>query len=307
MSITTFTAEAQTVIRDVYRILGEVRQIVQQYRETPEAGFAALRQLVTRARWDDLIYRVGFLNVVAQTSGADSAISDKVIHDLRGGALQALAIQLYFIAAGMTEPRDLVQMFYLVRDHMKIMRNALPDLDPEQYALDRSDKLHNVALLIEKWQDAALRVEARDLVHVQVMTNFDGSIATRCLEFSALDRVLYNLMNNALRHTTTNEIGLAMLPLPPDKATNLRFVVANRVSAEQQLRLREQYSDNLGNLFQGGFTTGGTGLGMRICADFVRKAYGLAEIEQGVREGYLGVTLLDDYFLVWFHWPLVDN
>jgi len=64
---------------------------------------------------------------------------------------------------------------------------------------------------------------------------------------------------------------------------------------------------NLRSLFQGGFTTGGTGQGMRICAHVVRHAYGLTDYDQALNVGYVGARLLTDYFVAWVHWPIVRD
>ncbi len=84
----------------------------------------------------------------------------------------------------------------------------------------------------------------------------------------------------------------------------LRFVIANRVSTKHQRLLQEHYADQLGELFRGGFTTGGTGRGMQICASFVRHAYGIPTFEQALAERHFGAQLIRSYFVGWFHWPL---
>ncbi|MFP4437270.1 MAG: ATP-binding protein [Chloroflexaceae bacterium] len=307
VSITTFAPPDQAVIRRVYNLLGELRHLVEQYQDNPGAIFPALQQFSTQTDWKEQVRRIRSLQINADAPGAASANLDKVTHDIRGGALQTLSLQLQFVELGLVESRDVLQTFYLVRDHMKIMRNALPDLDPELYARDQGTRLHNVELLTEKWQYASLRGEDQQPVQVQVLTSFAGSVSERCLEFSALDRVLYNLMNNALRNTADGQVSLAILVLPTAHPDNLRFVVANRVSPEQQQTLQARYKGHLSDLFQGGFTTGGTGLGMRICADFVRNAYGLTNIDQGISSGYLGARLLNNYFVAWFHWPIAGE
>ena len=78
--------------------------------------------------------------------------------------------------------------------------------------------------------------------------------------------------------------------------SNQCFVIYNHVSPAHAAQLHERYADHLGNLFQGGFTTGGTGLGMRICADIIGNAYGLPSVEQCIQGGYVGVALVDAFF-----------
>jgi len=174
----------------------------------------ALRRFRTQTDWTEQVRRIRSVQSTTNAPGATEANLDHVVHDIRGGALQVLTLQLPFVAMESAERRDVAQIFYLARDHRKIMRNALPDLDPEQSAQDWRTRLHNVDLLIEKWQHASLRIGAPTPVQVQVQTSFTGSVATRCREFSALDRVLYNLLTNALRNTTNGQVTLAILPVP---------------------------------------------------------------------------------------------
>jgi len=53
----------------------------------------------------------------------------------------------------------------------------------------------------------------------------------------------------------------------------------------------------------GGFTTGGTGLGLRIAADLVGRAYGVPH-EMLPYDEYVGAKLVGRTFVSWFHWPL---
>ncbi len=43
---------------------------------------------------------------------------------------------------------------------------------------------------------------------------------------------------------------------------------------------------------------------MKICADIVGNAYGVASINRLLEEGYIGAKLLQDVFYTWFHWPV---
>jgi len=133
---------------------------------------------------------------------------------------------------------------------------------------------------------------------------FDGNVSERCLEFAALDRVLYNPINNAARHTADGNVDLAIQPCEPDHPHNLRFIMANRLADAQRQVLQERFREHLGDLFRGGFSTGGAGLGMRICADFVCHAYGLATVDEGIAGDYFGARLLHAAFVNWFHWPV---
>ncbi len=146
---------------------------------------------------------------------------------------------------------------------------------------------------------------AKATVHVD--SAFHGHIAERCLEFAALDRVLYNLINNAVRHAADGEVGLALLPIPEAEPTELRIGVANRVTERQRAELRQLVGGELGRLFSGGLTIGGSGEGLRICADFIQRAYGISSVCDALAGGYLGIAESDVRIIVWVHWPFAGE
>ena len=139
-------------------------------------------------------------------------------------------------------------------------------------------------------------------IRLEVDSYFDGNISECCVEFGALDRILYNLINNACRHTAADEIRLLILPLPGER--DLRFVVSNRVSLEDEAQLAAR---ELRDLFQPGISSTGSGFGMTVAADFVTNAYGLGSRKRAVEKSYLGAKLVDHRFTAWFHWPIAAD
>ena len=233
----------------------------------------------------------------------------KAVHDLRGGAFPAIVFMAEMIETGTAESGDLRQMFFWVRDHLKIARNAVAGLDPERYAADLAGRPHGVDLLVQKWRGAAYHA-ARCSAEVAVDCRWRGWISERCVEFSAVDRVVYNLVNNAARHAHTGQVVVYLLPVGADgtEPTELRVVVVDAVGAGQATLLRNRYPQGLGELFAGGFTSGGgSGLGLSICADFVSHAYGLDRLADAVGGGYMGARLIRDRFVAWFHWPMLAD
>ena len=226
-------------------------------------------------------------------------LQQQALHDIRGGALAALALTLEFVAISSEPTADVVRAFYLVRDHLKIMRNALEDLDAPARARDTASRDHGTNLLFEKWTGAVHRQKGDRSARVTVDSTYEGSVSRRCLEFSALDRVLYNLMNNAARFTADGEVVLYLREMDG----SLRFVVANAITDEQRSLLTEAHQEQLGRLFLGGFTTGGEGVGLSVCGEFVANAYGLPEAVDAVAGSYVGARLVDREFVAWFHWP----
>lgn len=195
-------------------------------------------------------------------------------------------------------------LFLLSRDHLKIMRNALLGLDTAKRDADLLPVIHAASLITDKWDHAEIKLPDRT-VTVNVQQAYQGPIAESCVEFGAIDRVLYNLMNNAARHSDDGTIKLIVWPFPICEAPDdLRFVVVNSVSEKDRAALQEKSNvGDLGFLFEAGVSTTGSGLGMSIAADFVSNAYGIA-VSQALREKYLGAILQDDLFAAWFHWPI---
>ena len=184
-----------------------------------------------------------------------------------------------------------------------MMRNAAPDLDPERYARDLQPNPHDIRLIIDKWHEAA-HTAGTAIATVRVDCSFEGATSQYCSVFSALDRVLYNLINNAVQHGTGAVVDLVIFAPNAGQPRDVRFVVLNRITSEHRARLDQQFDGQFSRLFQGGFSTAGTGLGLRISAEFVADAYGLRNVETCVRGKYVGATPMEDYFVSWVHWPV---
>ncbi len=302
IALERFAPAGRALVARLYTSLGELLELLGPGQGSPEAALAALPARCAALGWDELLRELRGLSLAA---GDDDALARQVLHDLKGGALQALAAYIQLAARGLVSAAQLNRMFFLARDQLKIMRSCVGGLDAAAAARDSAYRLHSVELLREKWASAEHRVGAGP-VEVRVHTAFRGDIAEGCLEFAALDRVLYNLINNAARHSADGAVDLWIAPVGagPD---SLRFVVANLVTPEQRRVLAARFPAGLGELFEGGFTTGGVGLGMRICADFVCNAYGVPAVAQALAEGHLGARMIGERFVAWVHWPLAGE
>lgn len=299
-----FPQVERALLAEMYRVLAETFTLLRDEQRPRDVLITQLGRLYD-ASWHELLGRVRQLgSTLAQQAGSPRL--RQIIHDLKGGAFQALAMHLQLLKLGLVGRDELHRMFFLARDQLKIMRNALPEIDPAGSARDEQQRLHAINLIVEKWQQTHYRLSAHGAT-ISVNCQYSGAVAERCLEFSALDRVLYNLINNATAHTADGHVALAILPIPSDTPHHLRMIVSNRVAPEQQAALAARFPDGLGQLFNGGFTTGGSGLGLRICADFVCNAYGLASIQQGLAEGHFGATMQGERFFAWVHWPIAAD
>lgn len=302
LPVSQFIAADQERIRELYDFLEEMFALLDRGSEPAPEKVERLGTYVAALDVRALIGRI-------QAFGSDSyaavpsELMAKTVHDLRGGGLTLLLNRLQFAQLGDLNIEVMRSLFFLTRDHLKIMRNALLGLDDRKREEDLVPKLHGIDFIVEKWKGAMLGIEDRQ-IELQVDSHFDGNISECCVEFGALDRILYNLINNACRHTRANEIRLSILPLPQEPIQDLRFVLSNQVSVADEARLAQQ---DLGKLFNPGVSSTGSGFGMTVAADFVANAYGLGARKIAVQQAYLGAKVLEHRFTAWFHWPIAPD
>ncbi len=228
----------------------------------------------------------------------------KNLHDIRGGALTALCMGIDWMQMLNTEigKKDVLSIFYLTRDHLKIMRNCFSDLDPEKRAQDMESNYHSTDLLREKWD--GFQSEKK---RVKLTSHVSLNIACCCLEFSTIDRVIYNLINNAMKYGNGEIVEMTLEGECGDQPENLKVTVSNPISPSQVDTLNQKFGGKWEELFRGGFTTEGSGLGMSICADCVSNAYGIESFEELIAGGYLGAGISGGNYTAWFYWPLVSD
>jgi signal transduction histidine kinase len=258
-----------------------------------------------------------------ESSGNDPL--DGVLHDLRGGAATAVLAEAELLEPGLRSALDagtvdaeaLESIVLLARDQAKIMRNALLDLDPEERARDTLENPHRLDDLIDRWDDVRYRT-LDGTIRVRAARDAPGILSSCCLEFGAVDRVAYNLINNAARHSADGEVALQARHA---SESLFRIAVTNRVDRDHGHWLAEGLKEDPTFLFRWGATRSragvelasgdglrlgsrsGSGLGLGIVAEFVAAAFGVPTIREALEGGYLGSTQLDDRLAVWFHWP----
>lgn len=289
------------VVQALYDLLGGLYGLIAPRLDGGLGSVMAVRGFLMATGFADLARRIDGLGatLVAESTAIELR---QVYHDVRGGGLPALMMHLDAIAAGEGVAEDLERVFVLCRDQLKIIRNAIPDIDPEGYARDLSLREHSSELLLGKWANERYRLRDAE-AQVSLRCDFDGTISECCMEFAALDRVIYNLVNNAARFAADGRVELQVFALSDAPATDLRFVVINRITPEHGERVTADLGADLSRVFAGGYTTGGHGLGLRICGDFVSHGYGLPSLQAALSGGYIGARLVRDCFVAWFHWP----
>lgn len=297
--MSAFVAEDQERLRELYAFLQSLFATLQG--NSPERA-GALNRFLGDHSVDSLIVGVTAFGPASYEANP-SPLLGKAIHDVRGGGLTPLLGQLQLWAFGGGDVSVLDALYFLTRDHLKIMRNALLGLDDAKRNEDLEIKVHRTDFIVEKWSGALLRADERE-VRLEVFCPESVAISECCVEFGALDRILYNLLNNACRHTVTDWVHLVLFPIPEGEAENLRFVVSNAIGEDDQSRLN---CTELTTLFREGVSSTGSGYGLNVAADFVANAFGLSTPEEAVQGRYIGADLAEGSFRVWFHWPIVPD
>jgi signal transduction histidine kinase len=223
----------------------------------------------------------------------------KACHDLRGGALSSLTGYAKLIPR-LPEDDNLVRKaVFLARDHAKMMRNIIPDLDKPIRAADESVKLHSIHEFIDKWDQITVEIGSKQ-VKVLAESDLQCYITNRCLESSAIDRILYNYLNNAIRFSAKEYVHLVVIPIHNSLT---RWVVENELTDRQKAWLQETLNNELSQLFQGGYTRGGQGIGLSSCSDLVAASFGISPSE-AIESEYLGAKVNNHTYYAWFHWPI---
>lgn len=306
LPISAFARKDQERVRDLYDFLERLYAVFDRGGNCHEETVRRLIELTPPKTVSAILRHAAQIGDDQVNSHPDELFA-KTFHDIRGGGLTFLLGRLQLAQLKGWTIADARTVFFLTRDHLKIMRSALLGLDDAKRKIDQQPKLHGARLIVEKWHNALLSREGRQ-IRLELESSFDGYVSECCIEFGALDRILYNLINNAASHGAGERIRLTLLELPaaePNELNeNLRFVLENRLSKADGERLARS---NPRELFNPGVSTTSSGLGLTVVADFVTNAYGLVSREQAIAEGYLGADVQEDRFIVWFHWPIAHR
>ena len=306
----------QTLLKNLYQILGELLSALVDTATDNAAKWQEVIRWTEHHDLNGLIDEVREMGVASHARGSTEALA-KAMHDLRGGALSALLGRLQLVTRLPRTERELQTIFVLTRDHLKIMRNAVVGLDEPRREADRIPKAHAARLIVEKWHGSVVGPNWGERpIRFLVDCRYDGALTECCLESAAIDRIFYNLANNACRHASGDRLEMAIFPLPSGEC--LRFVLSNQVNEEDARLLRglqPEGADSVDRgtgqsffvLFEPTVSSTGSGFGLTVVADFVASAFGLKNRQEALRNRYVGAVLDGSTFRVWFHWPIADG
>ena len=298
VSLNDFAPEDVSAIIQMYNAVKKTYDLWLYMRDAPNLDL--LREnIINRFGSRDFLSTARSIGSATYALGNTDPLLRKVVHDIRGGALTVLTGYAHLLKAmPSNQLADVDSAVLVARDHAKLMRNAIVDLDLDVREADESVKVHFIDDFVNKWQGSTINM-AKKRVEVQVNCTFQGSVTNRCLETSAIDRVLYNYLNNAARFTTNNKVSLTIFPIGDSL---VRWVVENNINAEHQDWLHKNTGGDLRKLFSGGITQGGHGIGLSSCTDFVSASFGI-DSGDALEQGYLGASVANSTYYAWFHWP----
>ena len=220
VELSAFGTGDAAVIGSLYAMLAELAGIVGGDHDLADP--APLLGFVERHEVLEFVHRLRRL-------GADHREGNhlaEALHDIRGGAMTALFVQLSRLGRVPYRAEMARALSIYTRDHMKMMRNVVRDLDAAARARDLGLLPHSLGDLARALREFT-GVVGEEPVFVEVVCTAEGVVAESCVECAAIDRIAYNLLNNAVRYADRPAISAWLLMLESD----LRVVVANSISA----------------------------------------------------------------------------
>lgn len=307
LSLYDVPLKARRAIRKLYRHLVELTYLLRPWLDNPDfpttMAERRLRTFVLTAKWSQMI---GALKDVTPTqTQIDSARVHRVIHDLRGGALSSLSLYLQLAESGDLYAQDIPHMVLLANDHAKMLRTAISDLDRIRYTRDELFLPQPIDAIVQHWRSVTYRIESGQVAQVTCQSNVFGYIADSVIELAALERIVYNLVNNAVRHTANADVEIDINYMDESREL-VRFTVSNSLTSDQAEQLSTITTNRPERLVLLPITTTGSGLGLGICADIVAHVFN-TDVDEIIRQNYFSVSWNASRFTVAFVWPLVTS
>jgi len=295
-----FDAGQQEAVNALYQELQKLYKLVNTQGNLSQKHLDALESFARDSRLLLLADALVAAMNDADLEG-DKAVGD-ALYEISAGAFASICAYLLLIRNGGLEPEYTQTLIYLARDHLKVMRANIVDLDPVTRAHDEAEKRHSIDLLLEKWKEVTYWAYGTK-VSVSFENFFTGYVAERCLEFAELDSIFYHLANNAARYSADKALHIAVDER--DDGQSLVWCFSNAISTGQEEALKTLLGEEK-NIFEYGVATQGSGHGLALLSSAVQNAYGLDDTGEALKHGYLGARI-DEHgiFRVWFHWPAV--
>ena len=305
LSLEDLSPDEQPIVKSLYDQLQELFSFLKSDADVTAADKQKLQGFLRQSALPALQEQLFSLQEEARDQG-DKA-RETVFYSLASGALSSIVGYVLILSQSELERDYLQALYYLTRDHLKVSRNLIADLDPVKRAADEAPKYHSLDLLQEKWESVTYRgFEAE--IDVAFHQYHEGHIAERCLEFSEIDNIFYHLANNALQYGQKAVLDIGVAPV--NEGRDLRWVFRNPITRDQEEAIRERSAKGAHSLFEHGITTHhkkGEGFGLGSVADTILHAYGLEDLFEAEKQGYYGWKIIDHQFVLWFHWPAIDT
>ncbi len=230
----------QAILRGLYERLTELLNAIADTANTDAQKWVSIEGWIQKHDLDAVIDEVRELGLASHEQDPGEKLA-KAMHDVRGGALSSLLGRLQLLGYLRTVSDGLNILFVQARDHLKIMRNAVVGLDEARRNADHRPKAHAMKLMLDKWQETVVSPNPEQRpIQMHIDCRYDGPLTECCLESAAIDRIFYNLTNNAARHAADDRLEMAIFPLPEQPPDNgcLRFVLSNRIDETDVAWLR---------------------------------------------------------------------
>jgi len=307
LSLYDVPLKARRAIRKLYRHLVELTYQLRPWLDNPDfpttMAEKRLRTFVLTAKWSQMISAIR--DVTPTQTYIDSARVHRVIHDLRGGALSSLSLYLQMAESGDLHAQDIPHMVLLANDHAKMLRTAISDLDRIRYTRDELFLPQPIDSIVQHWRNVFYRIDSGQSAHVKCQSEVYGYIADSVIELAALERVIYNLVNNAVRHTPNHEV-LINITYCDNSHELIQISVSNVITDAQVDGLIQLTANKPDRLILMPLSTTGSGLGLGICADIVAHVF-QSDVDEIIRQRYFTVSWQDGRFTVDFVWPMVTT
>lgn len=306
LSLYDMPLKARRSVRKLYRHLVELTYLLRPWLDNPEYPTAMaetrLRIFVRTARWSDILATLQ--DVTPNDSLAHDQRVLRVIHDLRGGALSSLSIYLQLADSGDLHAQDIPHLVLLANDHAKMLRTTIVDLDRVRYTRDEIFAPQSIECIVNAWRNVHYFIASGASAQVYCESQVSGYIADSVIELAALERVIYNLVNNAVNHSVDKQVHVK-IKYTDETRQLVTFTVSNAIDEHHARILDAMTCNSAQSLITHALSTTDSGLGLGICADIVAHVLN-SEVMDIVNQRLFEVQWSPAQFTVSFVWPRVE-